>query len=84
VGIEYAYRDLLFVRGGYFHESKYKGNRQYLTIGAGLKYNVFAIDVAYLFTIDQYHPLENTLRFTLTFDFESFQKEVIKKQGKLK
>jgi len=84
VGIEYAYRNLLFVRGGYFHESKYKGNRQYLTIGAGIKYNVFAIDVAYLFTIDQYHPLENTLRFTLTFDFESFQKEVIKKQGKLK
>jgi hypothetical protein len=84
LGLEYGYRDLLFVRGGFFHESQYKGNRQYFTIGAGIKYNVFAIDVAYLFTIEQYHPLENTLRFTLTFDFESFQKEVIKKQGKLK
>lgn len=83
VGIEYTYRELLAVRAGYFFESPYKGNRQFITIGAGLHYNVFGLDVAYLFTVDQHHPLENTLRFSLTFDFASFNKEDIKSQGKL-
>ncbi|MEG2071477.1 MAG: hypothetical protein RR034_08910, partial [Bacteroidales bacterium] len=82
--LEYSYRNLLFVRTGFFHESKYKGNRQYFTLGAGIRYNIFAIDVSYLFSINQHHPLENTLRFSLTFDFESFKKEDIKNQGKLK
>lgn len=83
LGLEYDYRDLLFVRFGYFNESENKGNRKYLTFGAGLKYNILALDVAYLFTVDQNHPLENTLRFTLTFDFASFNKDVIKKQNRL-
>nr|MCK9338510.1 type IX secretion system outer membrane channel protein PorV [Bacteroidales bacterium] len=83
VGIEYTYRELLAVRAGYFFESPYKGNRQFITIGAGLHYSVFGLDVAYLFTVDQHHPLENTLRFTLTFDFASFDKQEIKEQGKL-
>lgn len=81
-GIEYSYRDLFFVRLGYFHENKYKGNRQFLTFGAGLSYNIFALDVAYLFTVDQHHPLENTLRFTLSFDFVSFNKNEIKRQNR--
>ncbi len=85
LGAEYSYRDLLFVRAGYFHESQYKGNRQFLTVGAGIKYNIFAIDFAYLFTTNgQQHPLANTLRFTLSFDFASFNKDAIKNQGKLK
>ena len=84
IGAEYSYRDLFFVRAGYFHESKYKGNRQFLSMGVGIKYNVFNIDVSYLFTTNgQTHPLANTLRFTLSFDFSSFNKEEIKKQGRL-
>lgn len=83
IGIEYSYRELLFVRLGYFHESRHKGNRQYFTIGAGLQYNIIGIDMAYLFTINQHHPLENTLRFSLTFDFASFNKDDIKNQRKL-
>lgn len=84
LGLEYGYRNLFFIRGGFFHESQYKGNRQYFTVGAGLKYNIFDIDISYLFTLNQYHPLANTLRFTLSFDFASFNKEQIKKQGKLR
>lgn len=85
IGAEYSYRDLFFVRAGYFHENKYKGNRQFLTVGAGIRYNIFTIDVAYLFTTNgQNHPLANTLRFTLSFDFASFNKEEIKQQGRLR
>lgn len=84
LGVEYSYRDLFFVRAGYFHENQYKGNRQFATVGAGIKYNIFNIDVAYLFcTNGQQHPLANTLRFTLTFDFVSFNRDAIKRQGKL-
>lgn len=84
LGLEYSYRNLLFIRAGYFHESKDKGARQYLTCGVGLKYNIFDIDVSYLFSTNgQNHPLANTLRFTLSFDFASFNKEEIKHQGRL-
>ena len=82
VGLEYSYRKLLFVRAGYFFEHPTKGNRQFITIGAGIHYSIFGLDLAYLFTVDQHHPLENTLRFTLTFDFASFKKDDIKNQGK--
>ena len=85
LGAEYSYRNLFFVRAGYFHESKYKGNRQFMTLGVGLKYNIFNIDVSYLFaTNGQTNPLANTLRFTLSFDFASFNKQEIKNQGKLR
>lgn len=84
LGAEYSYRDLFFVRLGYFYESPYKGNRQFLTCGVGLKYSIFNLDVSYLFAINQYHPLANTLRFTLSFDFASFNKDDIKNQGKLR
>lgn len=82
-GLEYSYNNLLFVRTGGFFESKYKGNRKYLTFGAGLHYNIFQIDVSYLFSVsDQHHPLEHTLRFTLSFDLKSFKKDEIRKQDK--
>ena len=84
LGAEYSYRNLFFVRLGYFHESQYKGNRQFLSVGAGIKYSIFGIDVSYLVATKQYHPLANTLRFTLNFDFVSANKNEIKQQGKLK
>jgi hypothetical protein len=61
-----------------------KGNRQYATVGIGLRYNVFGLDVAYLWPFAQRHPLENTLRFTLLFDFDAFvsQKDEDKKEKK--
>lgn len=72
-GIEYWYNKLFAVRAGFFYESPYKGNRKYFTLGAGVKYNVFGLDFAYLIPTEQRNPLENTLRFTLTFDFDAFK-----------
>jgi len=84
IGLEYSYRDFFFVRAGYFNENKNKGNRKFLTMGVGFKYNILNIDVAYLFAIQQYHPLANTLRFTLSLDFTSFNRDEIKQQGRLR
>lgn len=72
MGLEYWYDKQFALRGGYFHENLYKGNRKYFTLGAGLKYNVFGLDFAYLIPTEQRHPLENTLRFSLLFDFGAF------------
>jgi hypothetical protein len=72
IGTEYWYNKAFAVRGGFFYENKYKGNRQYFTLGAGLKYNVFGLDFSYLIPLEQRNPLENTLRFTLIFDFDDF------------
>jgi hypothetical protein len=72
-GIEYWYNHLFALRAGFFYESPYKGNRKYFTLGAGVKYNVFGLDFAYLIPTQQRNPLENTLRFTLTFDFDAFK-----------
>ena len=83
LGLEYAYRDILFVRAGTFLENKYKGNRKFATVGVGVKYSIFAIDVCYLFAFTQHHPLENTLRFSLTFMLKSFNSEQIKNQGRI-
>jgi hypothetical protein len=70
-GVEYWYDNQFAVRAGYFHEAQTKGNRQFVTLGAGLRYNVFGIDFAYIIpTTSQRSPLENTLRFTLLFDFD--------------
>jgi hypothetical protein len=60
------------VRAGYFNESALKGNRKYVTVGAGLRYNVFGLDVSYLVPVGTRvgtNPLENTLRFNLSFAF---------------
>ncbi len=72
-GVEYWYDKVFAVRGGFFYENKFKGNRKYFTLGAGLKYNVFGLDFSYLIPLEQQNPLENTLRFTLTFDFAEFE-----------
>lgn len=71
VGVEYSYSGQFAVRGGYFDEHMTKGNRKYFSIGAGVKYNVFKLDFAYLIPrAGQANPLANTVRFTLGFDFD--------------
>lgn len=70
-GFEYWYDGQFAVRGGYFYEHPLKGNRQFFTLGAGLKYNVFGLDLSYLIPTNAQNPLANTLRFTLSFNFES-------------
>lgn len=70
-GIEYWYKNLFAVRGGYFYEHYDKGDRKYFTMGLGLKYNVFGVDFAYLVPMEREHPLAETLRFTLKFDFNN-------------
>ncbi|HPG74544.1 MAG TPA: type IX secretion system outer membrane channel protein PorV, partial [Bacteroidales bacterium] len=75
IGVEYWYNKQFALRTGYFHEHQYKGNRKYFTIGAGLKLNVFGLDFAYLIPTAQQHPLQNTLRFTLTFDIAGLADE---------
>ena len=69
-GIEYWYNNIFSVRAGYFNETALKGNRKYVTLGAALKYSVFGLDVSYLIpvgTVVGSNPLENTLRFNLTY-----------------
>ncbi|MCK5765569.1 MAG: type IX secretion system outer membrane channel protein PorV [Bacteroidales bacterium] len=72
-GVEYWYNNIFSIRGGFFYEDKTKGNRKFFTLGAGLKYNVFGLDFAYLIPLEQHNPLENTLRFSLLFDFDAFK-----------
>lgn len=70
VGAEYWYNKVLALRAGYFYEAKNKGARQYLTLGAGIKYNVMGLDISYLIATGQLNnnPLKNTLRVGLNFD----------------
>ncbi len=68
VGVEYAYNNQFFVRGGYYNESQYKGNRKYFTAGAGFKLNVLTLDAGYVISTSQSNPLDRTLRISLSFD----------------
>ncbi len=68
-GLEYWYADLFAARAGYFYESKNKGNRQFISLGAGIRYNAFGVDFAYLIPTARNHPLQDTVRFSLLFDF---------------
>jgi hypothetical protein len=70
VGTEYLYQDSFAFRLGYFHESPIKGARKFFSLGAGFKYNIVKVDVSYLFSASKVkNPLENTLRFSLSFNF---------------
>ena len=70
LGAEYQYQDSFAFRAGYFHESEEKGARQFFSLGAGFKYTTINIDLSYLFSASKVQsPLENTLRFSLTFNF---------------
>ncbi|MFA6944835.1 MAG: type IX secretion system outer membrane channel protein PorV [Pedobacter sp.] len=70
LGTEYWYNKQFAIRSGYFYEAPTKGDRRYFTVGAGLKYNVFNLDFAYLLANQQISPLAQTLRFSLVFNFE--------------
>lgn len=72
-GVEYSYNDQFFLRGGYHYENEYKGNRKYATLGAGFKMSVFSLDAAYLISTAQSNPLDQTLRFTLSFDMDGIR-----------
>ncbi|MFO8129233.1 MAG: type IX secretion system outer membrane channel protein PorV [Bacteroidales bacterium] len=76
IGVEYWYNKLFAIRGGFFYEDRTKGNRKFFTLGAGLKYNVFGLDFAYLIPMEQQNPLANTLRFSLVFDFDAFNNQI--------
>lgn len=73
VGVEYAYNNQFFLRGGYHHENEFKGNRKYFTLGTGFKMSVFSLDAAYLISTAQSNPLDQTLRFTLSFDLDGIR-----------
>ncbi len=73
-GVEYWYNDQFAVRTGYYFENQLKGDRQYLTLGLGLKYNVASINLSYLIpTTSRRSPLDNTIRFSFIFDSSVFQ-----------
>ena len=71
LGAEYWYSDMFAARLGYFYENKYKGGRQYLSVGAGIRYNVFGFDFSYLIptTTISNNPLTHTVRISLSVDF---------------
>lgn len=73
VGAEYVYHDQFSLRAGYHHESQNKGNRKYFTVGGGFRMNVFSLDVGYVISTAQSNPLDQTLRFSLTFDMDGLK-----------
>ncbi|MBK7467143.1 MAG: type IX secretion system outer membrane channel protein PorV [Saprospiraceae bacterium] len=76
LALEYWYDKQFAVRMGYFNEHALKGNRKFLTLGCGVKYNVFGLNLSYLVpTNNNRSPLANTLRFTLLFDFANAEKD---------
>ena len=79
LGAEYVYNDKFSLRAGYHHESQSKGNRKYFTVGAGFKMNVFSLDAAYVVATAKSNPLDQTLRFTLSFDMDGI-KDLLKKR----
>jgi hypothetical protein len=74
LGVEYLYRKQFAIRAGYFTEHVTKGNRKYFTAGLGIKFNVIGLDFSYLIPQKANNPLANTLRFTISLDFNAFRK----------
>ena len=73
VGAEYVYNDKFSLRAGYHHESENKGNRKYFTVGAGFKMNVFSLYAGYVIATAKSNPLDQTLRFSLSFDMDGLK-----------
>jgi long-subunit fatty acid transport protein len=65
VGLEYWYNNLFALRTGYYYENPNNGNREFVTLGAGLRYNIFGVDFSYIYTLEEDHPLANTIRLSL-------------------
>ncbi len=78
LGGEYVYNDKFAIRAGYHHESETKGNRKYFTVGAGFKMSAFSLDAGYVIATAKSNPLDQTLRFTLSFDMDGL-KDLFKK-----
>ncbi len=72
-GAEYSYNQQFFLRAGYYYENELKGNRQYFGLGAGFSLNVVRLDASYMLATAQTSPLDQTLRFTLTFDMDGLR-----------
>ncbi len=68
-GAEYWYNNLFALRAGYYYENPDNGDRQFLTLGAGLRYNIFGFDFSYLYTLEEDHPLANTIRLSVLVNF---------------
>lgn len=68
-GLEYWYNNQFALRGGYYYEDPNNGDREYITFGAGIRYNFLGVDFSYIKTLESDHPLANTLRFSLLIDF---------------
>lgn len=79
IGAEYNYNQQFFLRAGYLHENEFKGNRQYFGFGAGFALNVVRLDASYMIATAQTSPLDQTLRFSLTFDMDGL-KELLGKR----
>ena len=69
VGMEYWYDQKFAIRSGYYHEHEKNGDRQYVTLGAGLRYNLFGVDFSYIYSLAERHPLDGTMRFSVLLDF---------------
>ena len=72
-GAEYSYNQQFFLRAGYYYENEFKGNRKYMGFGAGFSLNVVRLDASYMLATSQSSPLDQTLRFTLTFDMDGLR-----------
>lgn len=73
IGAEYVYHDQFSIRCGYHHESESKGNRKYFTVGGGFRMSVFSLDVGYVISTASSNPLDQTLRFSLSFDMDGIK-----------
>lgn len=73
LGAEYNYNQQFFLRCGYYYENEYKGNRKYFGFGAGFSLNVIRLDASYMLATAQTSPLDQTLRFSLTFDMDGLR-----------
>jgi long-subunit fatty acid transport protein len=68
-GLEYWYNQLFAIRAGYFYENPYNGNRKFMTLGSGVRYNIIGIDFSYIYALEENSPLANTMRFSLLLNF---------------
>ena len=68
-GLEYWYDELFALRSGYYYEHPENGNREFITLGAGLRYNIFGVDFSYIYTLEDDHPLANTIRLSVLLNF---------------
>jgi long-subunit fatty acid transport protein len=73
LGAEYGYNEQFFLRGGYYYENPYKGNRQYFSFGAGFRMSSLQLDAAYLVSTVPSNPLDQTVRISLAFDMDGLK-----------